>query len=127
MGSLCGVRVEEKYPWPTCQAHYDLTTSYSDYYSWVWDSLYDPHGPVHVWLGGVMDCEETYDKVASLVGKDISTELAYYSFVHRKNLYRSGYFKCEGTAEVEETPNTVRCCVSRRFGQNFFCVAGFLW
>lgn len=105
---MCGRRVEEKYPWPNCQTHYDLTTSYSDYYSWVWDSLYDPHGPVHVWLGGVMDCDDTYSKVASLVGVDIAADLAYYAFVHRKNLFRSGYFQCTGTAGVDESPDSVR-------------------
>lgn len=107
MGEICGVRVEEKYPWPNCQSHYDLNTAYTDFYSWVWESLYGPHGPVHVWLGGVMDCDETYDKIAALVGKEISAELAYFSFVHRKNLFRAGLFKCEALAEVEETPDQV--------------------
>lgn len=104
---MCGVRVEEKYAWPSCQTHYDLNTAYTDFYSWVWESLYGPHGPVHVWLGGVMDCKETYRKIASLLGKEISAELAYFSFVHRKNLFRSGMFKCETLAEVEETPGQV--------------------
>lgn len=108
MGEMCGRRVEEKYPWPNCQTHYDLTTSYTDYYSWVWDSLYDPHGPVHVWLGGVLDCDETYSKIGDLVGVDIAADLAYYAFVHRKNLFRSGYFQCTGTAGVDESPDSVR-------------------
>lgn len=107
MGQICGLRVEEEYPWPTCQTHYDLTTSYSDFYSWVWESLYDPHGPVHVWLGGVMDCKETYNKISSLVGKDISAELEFYSFVHRKNLFRAGLFECTGSAGSDEKPAKV--------------------
>lgn len=54
-----------------------------------------------------MDCDETYAKVTDLVGTEISANLAYYSFVHRKNLFRSGYFKCSGTAEVNQTPGEV--------------------
>ena len=104
---MCGVRVEEEYSWPDCQSHYDLNVDYTDFYSWVWKSLYDPHGPVHVWIGGVMDCDETYDKIALLVGKEIAAELAYFSFVHRKNLFRSGLFKCVSLADVEETPDQV--------------------
>ncbi|CAM9778398.1 unnamed protein product, partial [Sphacelaria rigidula] len=72
MGSICGVRAEPKYSWPTCELHYDLTIDYTDFYSWVWTSLYSPHGPVHVWLGGVLDCSETYAKLTKLVGPYIS-------------------------------------------------------
>lgn len=110
MGSMCGVRVEEKYPWPNCASHYDLNTMYSDFYSWVWSSLYDPHGPVHVWLGGVLDCDETYAKLKDLVGPNIATNLAYFSFVHRKNLYRTGLFTCEGSFDVSTKPAEV--CVA---------------
>lgn len=54
---MCGARVQSYYPWPTCEMHYNLNDRYDDFYSWVWASLYDPHGPVHVWIGGVLDCE----------------------------------------------------------------------
>ena len=54
-----------------------------------------------------MDCDETYEKIASLVGKETSAELAYLSFVHRKNLFRWGLFKCVALADVEETPDQV--------------------
>ena len=53
---MCGVRVQSFYPWPTCETHYNLNQDHSDFYSWVWKSMYDPHGPVHLWLGGLMDC-----------------------------------------------------------------------
>ncbi|CAM9999705.1 unnamed protein product, partial [Ectocarpus fasciculatus] len=105
MGKMCDAKVDEYYPWPTCEMHYDLATAYSDFYSWVWYSLYDPHGPVHIWIGGCLDCEETYVGIADLVGPDIAEELALYSFIHRKNLFREGIFMCEGnTAAVAETP-----------------------
>lgn len=71
MGEMCGTRVQEAYPWPTCEMHYKLTTEYTDFYSWVWYSLYDPHGPVHVWLGGTVDCESTYAKIGELVGEEV--------------------------------------------------------
>lgn len=106
---MCGVRVEEAYSWPDCEAHYDLNTQNNDFYSWVWTSLYDPHGPVHVWLGGVLDCDKTYSKLRQLVGKEITAKLAYYAFVHRKNLFRSGFFSCEGQAGVETKPGEVSC------------------
>ncbi|CAM9523606.1 unnamed protein product [Laminaria digitata] len=107
MGDICGSRVEEAYPWPNCRSHYDLTNDYTDFYSWVWQSLYDPHGPVHVWLGGVMDCDETYLKIAGMLGMEAAAELSQYSFVHRKNLFRAGLFKCSGLADVDETPGEV--------------------
>lgn len=111
MGKMCGAQIDESFPWPTCSMHYDMVTSYTDFYSWVWYSLYDPHGPVHIWIGGVLDCEDTYEEIASLVGPEIAEELALYSFIHRKNLFRQGLFYCEGTASVDQTPSEVRLVV----------------
>lgn len=108
MGNMCGIDTSATYPWPTCETHYELATEYSDFYSYVWESLYDPHGPVHIWIGGVLDCEDTYSKIRELVGEYNAGVLAMYSFVHRKNLYREGFFSCEGTAEVSDKPDEVR-------------------
>lgn len=94
MGEICGLRVQDRYPWPTCETHYDLTTSYTDFYSWVWDSMYDPHSAVHLWIGGMVDCSAMYNEIRGLAGDDVADNLAYISFVHRKNLYRGGFWKC---------------------------------
>lgn len=91
-----------------CTSHYDLATGYSDFYSWVWQSLYDPHGPVHIWVGGVLDCEKTYERIEGLVGKMAASQLAEQSFIHRKNLYRDGIFKCDGRADVAQSSEEVR-------------------
>lgn len=107
MGKMCGGRVDKAFPWPTCEMHYSMVADYSDFYSWVWHSLYDPHGPVHIWIGGVLDCEETYAHIASLVGPGIADQLAMYSFIHRKNLYRQGFFSCTGTTSIEQAPADV--------------------
>lgn len=87
--------------------HYDLVMNYSDFYSWVWQSLYDPHGPIHIFIGGVVDCEDTYKDIANLVGEYPASQLASLSFFHRKCMYRDGIFKCEGTAEIDEKPYDV--------------------
>lgn len=107
---MCGGDVGDVYPWPTCSSHYNLATSYTDFYSWVWESLYDPHGPVHIWIGGVMDCEPTYELIGDLVGEEIASALALYSFLHRKNLYRDGFFTCEGTVSIDEKAADVSFC-----------------
>lgn len=107
LGKMCDAAVDEWYPWPTCEMHYDLATGYSDFYSWVWYSLYDPHGPVHIWIGGVLDCEETFAAIAKLVGPSIAEDLALYSFIHRKNLFREGIFSCVGSASVAQAPAEV--------------------
>ncbi|CAN0387437.1 unnamed protein product [Pylaiella littoralis] len=105
MGDMCGVDTSATYPWPTCETHYELATEYNDFYSYVWESLYDPHGPVHIWIGGVLDCEDTYSKIRELVGEYAAGVLAMFSFVHRKNLYRENFFSCEGTADVSQKPD----------------------
>ncbi|CAM9494069.1 unnamed protein product [Ectocarpus sp. 6 AP-2014] len=107
MGNMCGIPTSNTYPWPTCETHYDLATSYTDFYSYVWDSLYDPHGPVHIWIGGVLDCEQSYATIRTLVGEEAAGELAMFSFVHRKNLYREGIFQCSGTASIDQKPEEI--------------------
>lgn len=63
---MCGVRIEEVHPWPTCEDHHDLSTKYSTFYSWVWTSMYKPHGGVHAWIGGE-DCS-VISEYRALVG-----------------------------------------------------------
>ena len=55
----------------------------------------------------MLDCEETYEEIADLVGKETAGELALVSFVHRKNLFRDGFFSCEGSVDVSESPKEV--------------------
>lgn len=108
MGNMCGIPTSNTYPWPSCETHYELATEYNDFYSYVWESLYDPHGPVHIWIGGVLDCEEAYKKIGELTDEDTAGQLAMFSFVHRKNLYREGFFSCDGTASIDQKPEDVR-------------------
>ena len=55
---MCGLNPRSVYHWPSCKNHYALTFQKSTWYDWIWDVAYDPHGPVHVWIGGMGgDCE----------------------------------------------------------------------
>lgn len=104
---MCGVRVEEHYPWPSCDDHYRLNMENSNFFSWSWFSMFRPHGSVHAWLGGMLDCDAMHSKFVDLVGPEIAKNLAYYAFNQRKNLYRSGHFSCEGSAEPNVKPYEV--------------------
>ena len=42
--------------WPTCHSHWLLTFTMTNWYDWVWDAAYDPHGPVHFMIGGYTHC-----------------------------------------------------------------------
>ena len=96
LGQACQVGVDGYLDWPDCKIHYDLTTTNSDFYSWVWDSMGDAHGTIHLWLGGVMDCESMYNKIGSLVGPDIAATLAFLGVGHRRSLFCEGIWSCEG-------------------------------
>ena len=107
MGNLCGVDMEEDYPWPTCATHYNLATSFQDFYSWVIYSHYEPHGHAHLWIGGAVDCEEDYSKISELVGEETSRNLVSLAFTHRRELYRNGFFSCVGSADVSQKSKEV--------------------
>eukprot|EP00903_Cladosiphon_okamuranus_P021957 g20189.t1 len=103
LGKLCDGNIGDSYPWPTCELHQSLVTSYPDFFSWVWEGQYAPHGPVHTWIGGVLNCEDTIGAVSALVGEENADALALYTFDLRKNLWRGEIFECEGhTADVGE-------------------------
>lgn len=60
----------------------------------MWESQYEPHGNVHIWLGGVNDCEDTYSRVEELLGTQATNVLQKFSFAHRKDLFRDGLWYC---------------------------------
>lgn len=104
----CLVLVDDYLEWPTCEIHYNLTLTNDDFYSWVWDSLGSPHGTLHLWLGGVMDCKDAYSKTASLVGPDIAKTLSFLAVGHRKPLFYNGIWQCEGDkVSVDVKPEEV--------------------
>lgn len=43
--------------WAKCSDHYTLTSEYDSYYAYNWYAQTLPHGPIHVHIGGVFDCE----------------------------------------------------------------------
>ena len=70
----------------------------------------------HAWeISGVLDCEGLYKRIGEMVGMGIANDLALLSAVHRKNLFREGYFYCDGSVDVDVAPDEVRlvCCCSR--------------
>lgn len=56
----------------------------------------DPHGPIHLWLGGVMDCESMYNKIGTLVGADIAAILAFLAVAYRRESFCEGNWRCKG-------------------------------
>lgn len=120
LGEACQVSVDEYLDWPDCKIHYELTTTNSDFYSWVWDSMGTPHGTIHLWLGGALDCDSMYNKIGSLVGSDVAEALGYLSVGHRRSLFCDGLWSCEGEkATVDVTPDEVNrravgreCCLA---------------
>lgn len=112
---MCGVRIQSIFSWPTCAGHHALATStlYDSFYNWVWKSSYEPHGPVHTWLGGMVDCEETLEELEELIGQETATILLSFSFIHRKVLYRNKMWMCQPgvTADVSDSPAEVRIII----------------
>lgn len=108
LGEMCQISSDVHLPWPDCESHYELTTGNADFYSWVWNSMSTPHAPVHLWLGGVLDCDTMYNKIGDLVGPDVAEALAFLANGHRKGLFIANVWGCAGTAAVDEKPDEVR-------------------
>lgn len=111
MGEVCGLRIEDKIPWSTCEDHYLLSTENFSFYSWVWESMFNPHGNIHSWIGGMIDCRDMYVNFTELVDSYTAEMLAYFAFTTRKYLYRAGLWSCDGDADVQTSPAEVSTCV----------------
>lgn len=111
LDALCQANMEELFPWPTCEEHYNLVKDCPDFYSWSWTVQHDPHGPVHAFLGGMIDCKDKYNAIGDLVGEVIARKMAYSSVSSIKELYRNGIFKCKETVDESVAPDEV---ISRR-------------
>ena len=107
-GKTCQTSADGYITWPNCKSHYELVTTNSAYYSWVWDSMGDPHAPIHFWLGGNIDCDAAYSQIGNLVGAEVAEILAFLSNAHRKGLFCDKVWGCKRTASVDEKPYEVR-------------------
>lgn len=108
LGEVCQTSANGPQSWPNCESHYDLTTGNAVFYSWVWSAMTTPHAPVHLWLGGYLDCDTMYNKISALLGSDAGNAFAFLANGHRKGLFISKAWGCKGTTSVEDNPDEVR-------------------
>ena len=67
---LCGDKFEAL---PTCADHWDVLNSSRTWFEFGWALPYRPHGIVHTYLGGTVDCNGTYDKVMEFIRRNASS------------------------------------------------------
>jgi len=102
----CGADPSKYYGMPTCAVVEALTAKagFEEYMEYV---SYDPHGPVHIQLGGAYNCAAAYDALLPLLGGDAAAldQLKALAFVFHKGAYRAGYLTCataDGTCYCPE-------------------------
>ncbi|CAM9430165.1 unnamed protein product [Discosporangium mesarthrocarpum] len=93
-GDTCDGDLTSYKPLPECGNHYDLLTTFSTFYGFTWESMGRSHGALHIYLGGVIDCTEQYDRVAELVGDGVASTMRQTGSVSKKLLYRAGLLSC---------------------------------
>ena len=109
MGMLCDTYDANKFsPWPTCDMHYYMVTGYKDIATWMWQAEGKPHGPVHDWIAGVFNCDETMATISALIGPEDADALHLFGNEWRKTLWINGHLSCEGTATADQTAEEVR-------------------
>lgn len=107
LGKNCQGQTTDEFAWTTCETDYNAILEFSDFYSWGWNIAGTPHGTVHIWLGGVLDCDDAYEEIASLVGPEVTSELLLLTMFHRKQLFCYGLFRCEGNVSMDVNPQQV--------------------
>jgi len=77
---------------------------------WSCESQHAPHGYVHVWIGGMLNCDDTMTTLTELVGRDNAVAIKKGS-MNRKSYWQNGMFECKGSADADVPVEEVCVCV----------------
>lgn len=84
--SQCGYSNEKL---PNCESHYSALVDFNTWEDFAWNLPYEPHGNVHIVIGGNVDCSPTFDKIEEY----LKTKVENATIVHEKvNSLRSTAF-----------------------------------
>ena len=72
MGNLCGMEYTSL---PSCKVHWYTLEETSTWTDFAWVLPYEPHGPVHMYVGGTLDCNATYTGIETYVKGVIQTSV----------------------------------------------------
>mmetsp|Transcript_103653 Transcript_103653/g.297777 ORF Transcript_103653/g.297777 Transcript_103653/m.297777 type:complete len:715 (+) Transcript_103653:82-2226(+) len=110
----CGAKTSDVYRWPTCMNHWSLTFKKKTWYDWIWDVSYTPHGPVHVWVGGMGgDCADM--DLSSLIDEGYLTDddedtVKNFMFVALKNMWRAEMIEMPKSCSSDASSEcTIKC------------------
>ena len=67
---LCG---QEYHSIPTCSVHHMVLETTSSWTNFAWQLPYRPHGPVHMYVGGTLDCNGTFSDVETYLESVVTT------------------------------------------------------
>lgn len=118
LGQYCDGKAADVNRWPTCETHLSLVTDNPTWYGWVCESAHAPHGNVHLWIGGLLNCEETLGSLSDLVGGE-DAGLLMSRATDRHAFWRAEMYQCEGNADEDMPLEEVRlhACARADFGR----------
>eukprot|EP00638_Chattonella_subsalsa_P009251 CAMPEP_0117750630 /NCGR_PEP_ID=MMETSP0947-20121206/10488_1 /TAXON_ID=44440 /ORGANISM="Chattonella subsalsa, Strain CCMP2191" /LENGTH=616 /DNA_ID=CAMNT_0005568845 /DNA_START=104 /DNA_END=1951 /DNA_ORIENTATION=+ len=91
---MCGVDPSDLFPVSKCDKFQTLLM-YDTLVDWGKAVSYDPHGPVHILLGGAVGCKDAYERLNELFDEDTVHDLTQFAFGLHKNLFRWDLIVCE--------------------------------
>ena len=79
--------------WPSCVSHYNMTfdPAYDTWYDYVWTAGYAPHGPVHYFIGGYVNCGDLGTTFDGLLDDVAVNSLSLMLIGIPKNFWRDYY------------------------------------
>eukprot|EP00638_Chattonella_subsalsa_P009523 CAMPEP_0117752828 /NCGR_PEP_ID=MMETSP0947-20121206/11857_1 /TAXON_ID=44440 /ORGANISM="Chattonella subsalsa, Strain CCMP2191" /LENGTH=591 /DNA_ID=CAMNT_0005571583 /DNA_START=328 /DNA_END=2103 /DNA_ORIENTATION=+ len=102
--TMCGLSLTDYLQVSDCSSFQRLMTT-STLEQFAKFVSYDPHGPVHILLGGTLNCEESYARLHELFDEDQANDFTSFAFGFHKNLYRWGILTCEEGQEYCSCPD----------------------
>ena len=102
---LCGQKYDSI---PTCQIHYHTLSTTSTWTAFAWVLPYRPHGQVHMYVGGTLDCNATYTGIETYVKGVIQTSVGESEETTREVEHLVYMLRTEASVSLKNM------CVARR-------------
>lgn len=98
---------------PDCESHHRVL-SYTEWNQFGQEIMYNPHGPIHLLVGGVGNVD--WNNALKAMNYDLETAMYWVpsAFSRQKNMYRKGILECPDICSIDTPMEDCKCTCSHR-------------
>ena len=98
---------------PDCESHHRVLSN-TESNQFGQEIMYNPHGPIHLLVGGVGNVD--WNNALKAMNYDLETAMYWVpsAFSRQKNMYRKGILECPDICSIDTPMEDCKCTCSHR-------------